>query len=124
MNYDLSSIAVLHESRQRDVGGDVSVFRDLPTLARAVEPIDVRNAEYFAYTLQGQPLDLSVENDRIRVTRRHGGEDSSAFVRRLLEYAADHVIRARQRKRTKGSERLDPKTMSLEALVELIGFSE
>jgi len=88
MNEDLSTIAILNESRRADVGGDVSLFRHVSGLARYVEPIDVRNGEYFAYTLAGQRLDLIVENGKVRVVGSDRQEDHSRFVRQLIEYAA------------------------------------
>ena len=123
MNDDLSSVAVLHECQSADIAGSVSLFRDLPTLVRAVEPVDVRNGEYLVYTLSGRRLDLGIENGGVRIAPSDGDEDCSAFVRRLLEYAADHVIGARKHRGDKGVEGLDPRTCSLDELVELIGFS-
>jgi len=124
MNEDLSTIAILNESRRADVGGDVSLFRHVSGLARYVEPIDVRNGEYFAYTLAGQRLDLIVENGKVRVVGSDRQEDHSRFVRQLIEYAADTVLRARKQRGDKGGEGLDPRNMPVEALVQLIGFTE
>jgi hypothetical protein len=102
MNEDLSTIAILNESRRADVGGHLSLFRHVSGLARYVEPIDVRNGEYFAYTLAGQRLDLIVENGKVRVVGSDRQEDHSRFVRQLIEYAADTVLRVETKGRQGG----------------------
>ena len=52
------ALYILNESRARNVAGDVTVFRDLSSLLQYVEPIDVMNGEYFAYSTDGNRVEL------------------------------------------------------------------
>jgi len=120
---DICDLIVLNESRHEDSAGDVTLFASLAALASHVEPIDVVNDEYFAYTLAGERLLLKVEDGDVRVVRENDLGGDASRVRGLLEETADFVRAARLSRGDRRMEALDPKSMSIEELVELIGIS-
>ena len=113
------SVVVLNESQQSEVVGEVCLYKSISRMIEHLEPIDVENNEFFAYTLAGDRLDLSVENDQIRVVKAATEKDHSSHVRHMLEVAAEHALRKWRHRKIRGT---NPATMSTEELVELIGF--
>ncbi|HLX17764.1 MAG TPA: hypothetical protein VKS24_21445 [Bradyrhizobium sp.] len=116
----LESVVVLNESQQAEVVGEVSLYRSISRLIEHLEPIDVENNEFFAYALRGNRLDLSVENDQVQVVKASAENDYSSHIRNLLEVAAERALRKWRHRKMRGT---NPATMSIEALVELIGFT-
>lgn len=116
----LENVVVINESQTAEVAGEVDLFKSISRLVEHIEPIDVENNEFFAYTLAGDRLDLSVENDQVQVVKASTENDYSPHVRYLLEVAADRALRKWKHRSMRGT---NPATMSIEALVELIGFT-
>jgi hypothetical protein len=119
MIVDLSNAVVLIESRWAEVAGDITLFKNFRDLIAWVEPVDVNNGEYFVCTLTGNPVDLSVENDQVRIAEVGTGNEWSSRVRHLLELTAENVLKARG---NENAREIDPRAMSVEGLAELIGF--
>ena len=119
MILDLSNAVVLNESRRAEVTGDIILFKNFPDLIAWVEPVDVNNSEYFVYTLTGNPVDLSVENDQVQIANVGTGHEWSSRVRHLLEVTAETVFKARG---NESAGNIDTGAMSVERLAELIGF--
>ncbi|UFZ02341.1 hypothetical protein LQG66_23975 [Bradyrhizobium ontarionense] len=59
VNFNLSDAAIVNQSRNAEMVGDVSLFRSIDHLAAWAEPGDVRNREYFAYTCPDKDLILT-----------------------------------------------------------------
>lgn len=118
-----SDIAVLvNESDDPDVPGDVSLFRSIADAEQWLEPVDVRNGEYFAYTLDGRELGLTIESGCVKIVSGDAGRDFRARVRNLLEAAARSAVAAAvhrgKREIAEGAAHL-----SLEQLIALIGYT-
>ena len=45
---------VLNESKQINIATDLSVFSSLRKISLSIEPIDVKNGEYFLFDTEGQ----------------------------------------------------------------------
>lgn len=45
---------VLNESKQINIATDLSVFSSLGKISLSIEPIDVKNEEYFLFDTEGQ----------------------------------------------------------------------
>ena len=69
MDFNLSEAAILNESQGAETVGDVTLFREIESLAGWTERIDVKNREYFAYTLAGHRLELRVEDERVTIAK-------------------------------------------------------
>ena len=123
MIFDLSAAVLINESRNPHRAGDIAIFKTIADAEKYLEPIDVLNNEYAAFTLDGQILELDVIGDRVRIrhTRDHG--DHCDQIRSLLEAYADAVLTA-QKRRGLGATQLSPSKMSIDELVKLIGFSQ
>jgi hypothetical protein len=120
MDPDLPDAAIVNESRNAEVVGDVSLFESLESLASWAEPVDVRNHAYFAYTLSGHGLDLGVENDRVIVVKVGADDVFSTHVRRLLEVTAERVLKARRQDHLND---IRPGPLTIRELADLIGFT-
>lgn len=115
MTVDLDQSILINESSDPDVPGDVSLFRSVSDAAQYLEPIDVRNNEYFAYSLDGRELLLRVENNRVRIAHSNASDDHTARIRRLLEAAAGSVITASRRRGNPKAE-IDPSQMTTQLI--------
>ena len=114
------SAVILNESQRAEIIGEVGLYRNISRLIEHLEPIDVENNEFFAYTLEGNRLDLSVENDKIKAVKAAAEDDHSSHVRHLLEVAAERELKRWKHRHMRG---MNPATMSTEVLVALIGFT-
>lgn len=123
MPIDLQHVVVINESRNPDRAGDVTLFKAIPDAQRYLEPIDVRNAEFYAYFLDGRELELSVLDDEVRIAPAPGEKHYSGRVRMLLENTAGAVLAARAKRRGAVESRPELSAMSARELIEIIGLS-
>jgi hypothetical protein len=122
MSFDLERVVVVHESPNPDWSGDVTLFKTVADAERNLEPIDVRNGEYFAYLLDGRELKLFVAGNKVRIEPEPAGKDHRDRIRFLLESYAKAVVAAQKHRGLIESEP-SLSSMSVAELIELIGFT-
>ena len=103
------------ESSRPDTLGDVSLFRTSAEAAACLEAIDVRNNEYFAYTLDGRRLTLTADAGSVYVALAADTHDYAPVVRKLLEA---WVLISKK----KAGEQKDVSQMTLDELVARVGY--
>jgi hypothetical protein len=118
---DLQQVVVVNESPKPDEAGDVFLFKTIADAERYLEPIDVRNGEYFAYLLDGRELKLFVAGNTVRIEPEPAGKDHRDRIRFLLESAGAAVLVAQKHRGLIESEP-SLSSMSVAELIELIGF--
>lgn len=91
---------ILNESNEITRSGDVSIFNSVSEAVAYLEPIDVKNGEYFAFDSQGSLLELTVlkeksrllgifpiTNEQIQIQKKkHSSNHSSVLASVIREY--------------------------------------
>ena len=95
----------------------MSLFRCLSDAEGKLEAVDVRNGEFFGFTLNGRSLMLSAEGERVSIVPNNDVGVHSARVRNLLEECYRFCSRH------KSLALSDLSHLPIEALVETIGFT-
>ena len=97
--------------------GDVSIYRDRPSAENGVEAIDVTNKEFFAFTLRGRKLSLTVREGKVHISDDRDDTNYHDLVRRHLI----RMILAMPRNLEKGEREFD--CYDIVELAEIFGFS-
>jgi hypothetical protein len=66
--------------------GDVSIYRSLEDVERALEVIDVRNGEYSAYDADGRPLLLTIMADEKPIIFGWGSSQAEGGVKAEVQH--------------------------------------
>jgi len=111
---DLDAAVIILESSDPDTLGDLSLFHDVARAQDALEAIDVRNGEYFGFTLGGRPLRFTTDGQRVRI-EVDSSQANEVRVRSLLERHARLCFKGK-------AVFEDFSQYSLVGLVEVIGF--
>ncbi|QEX18237.1 hypothetical protein FRZ44_35420 [Hypericibacter terrae] len=115
-----ASAILVNESSRADLPGDITLFHSPSAAESKLEAVDVRNGEYFAFTLAGRRLNLSLDGGMVKIRAAQDDSDYTKTVRQLLEVIGYRVLDARRRESKEQS--LDVSILSTDGLVELIGF--
>lgn len=107
----LTELVVVNESDSVWEPGDVSLFRDRLRAEAYIEPVDVENGEYFAFTGNGRTLKLRTDGQRCFMETDERAFEDPERVRIFLRRAVE-----RQTGRDAGG-------MTVEELIAEIGFS-
>lgn len=105
------------ESNKPDVLGDLSIFRNVLLAEKKLEPIDVENNEYYAWTLTGKRLSLKVDRGKVQISLASNDKGDAPLVRKLLEDHIDYICKCRM------LDKPDVTAMSKQQLIEFIGYT-
>ncbi len=56
---------IINESKVIEKSGDITFYKTVTEAENALEPVDVKNEEYFAFDSQGHLLQLNIVEDKI-----------------------------------------------------------
>lgn len=80
------TIYILNESKITEKVGDLTLFKSIEALTDYVEPIDVLNSEYSAYTSDGKCIELSAKEEHPKIIAKIVADsDESHIVFGLLK---------------------------------------
>ena len=117
MNNNLENAVLILESKSEEGGGDVSLYRDVTQAERALEARDVRNNEFFGFTLGGRKLELKAAGEQVLISEGADKTDYTHIVRLHLERTVAHVP---------GNSAMTTERFAkypLDELVKIIGFA-
>lgn len=126
----LADVVILNESSDRDIAGDVSIFRSFGDAELKLEPWYVLDECFFALNGLGQVLEFTTDHGRTLAKVTDATATDIETLRNWLSATAEHYrdVRAEKSKKRKCAPGVQEAKgilpTSIEGLIAFVGFTQ